>query len=288
MDARRRLERGVDRRLELRRLAAPPAAVGGDDDLRLGVVDPAGERLRGEAAEDDRVRRADPGAGEHRDRQLGDHRHVDRDAVAGRDPELEQGVGGLLDLAMEVRVGDRPGVAGLADPVVGDLAAEPVLDVPVDAVVRDVELAADEPAGERQLPLERRVEVLGPADALAGELRPERLEVGLGLEVQVRGGVRLGGERRVGRECPGLSQPVLDLRLRGREGLFDGHVSLPVGWVADATSPSRSGSVRSMGRGAARSGGGPGRPRSRCRCRRPRPRSSRAVIRGCTGRRRRP
>ena len=60
------------------------------------------QRLRREAAEDDGVRRADPGAGEHRDRQLRDHRHVDRDPVALLDAELLERVGGLLDLAMEV------------------------------------------------------------------------------------------------------------------------------------------------------------------------------------------
>ena len=157
----------------------PPSAV--MTSLRLGVVDAAAERLGREAAEDDRVRRADPGAGQHRDRQLGDHRHVDGDPVAGRDAQLEQGVGGLADLALEVGVGDRPGVARLADPVVRDLVAEAALDVPVDAVVGDVELAADEPLGERQVPLEGRVERLDPVDALAGERRPEGLVVGLGL-----------------------------------------------------------------------------------------------------------
>ena len=171
----RGFERVVDRRLERRGLAAAPAAVGGDDELGLRVVDPAAQRLGREAAEDHRVRRADPGAGQHRDRQLGDHRHVDRDAIAGLDAELEQRIGGLAHLALEVGVGDRPGVAGLADPVIGDLVAEAALDVAVDAVVGDVELAADEPLRERQVPLERRVEVLDPVDALAGQPRPERL-----------------------------------------------------------------------------------------------------------------
>ena len=40
------------------------------------------ERLGGEAAEDDGVRRADAGAGQHGDGQLGHHAHVDGDAVA--------------------------------------------------------------------------------------------------------------------------------------------------------------------------------------------------------------
>jgi hypothetical protein len=47
--------------------AAAVAAVGGDDDLGLGVRDAGVERFGGEAAEDDRVRGADAGAREHRD-----------------------------------------------------------------------------------------------------------------------------------------------------------------------------------------------------------------------------
>jgi hypothetical protein len=52
-----------------------------------------------EAAEDHRVDGADAGAGEHRDRRLGDHRQVDRDAVALLDPEPLEHVGELADLA---------------------------------------------------------------------------------------------------------------------------------------------------------------------------------------------
>jgi hypothetical protein len=50
-----------------------------------------------------------PGAGQHRDDGLGDHRHVDRDPVAGLDAELGQRVGGLADLVLELGVGDRRG-----------------------------------------------------------------------------------------------------------------------------------------------------------------------------------
>ena len=84
------------------------------------------------------------------------------------DAELEEGVGGLADLALEVREGDRPRVAGLADPVVGDLVAQAALDVAVDAVVGDVELAAGEPLRERQVPLEGRVEGVDPIDRARG------------------------------------------------------------------------------------------------------------------------
>ena len=57
----------------------------------------------GEAAEDDRVRGADARAGEHRDGQLGDHRHVDGDAVAGLDAERLERVGEAADLGVELR-----------------------------------------------------------------------------------------------------------------------------------------------------------------------------------------
>ena len=58
----------------------PPSAV--TQTLALRVVDAVAQGLGAEAAEDDGVRRADAGAGEQGNRQLGDHRHVEGDAVA--------------------------------------------------------------------------------------------------------------------------------------------------------------------------------------------------------------
>ena len=202
-------------------LAAPVAAVGGDQDLRAAVVDAARQGLRREATEDDRVRRPDPRTGQHRDRQLGDHRHVDGDPVAGLDAEFLERVGGLADLALEIAEGEGPGVARLADPVIGDLVAEPSLDVTVDAVVGDVQLAAGEPLGERQVPLEGLVERLRPVDAFARALRPELFEVGLGLGVQVGRRIRLCGELGVRREDPRFHHEILDLRRR--KGRLDAH-----------------------------------------------------------------
>ena len=76
-------ERFVDGVLELHFLAAPPAAIGGDDDLRIQILDAGLQRLRRESAEDDAVGDAEARAGQQRDRQLRDHRHVDDGAVAG-------------------------------------------------------------------------------------------------------------------------------------------------------------------------------------------------------------
>jgi hypothetical protein len=109
--------------------------VGGDDDLGLGVGDPGEQGLGGEAAEDDRVGRADPGAGQQCDDGLGDHRQVDHHRVALADAEVRQRIGGLLHLAVQVGIGDGARVAGFADEVDGHLVAAPRRDVPVQAVV---------------------------------------------------------------------------------------------------------------------------------------------------------
>ena len=180
----------VDGGLQRGRSAAPVAAVGGDHDLGLAVVDAGGQRVGGEATEDDGVGGADPGTRQHRDHGLGDHRHVDRDPVTGLHAEVDQRVGRLAHLVLELGVGDVAGVVlRLADPVEGDLVAAAGLDVPVDAVVRRVELAADEPLGERRVvPVEHLVPLLRPVETL-GLLAPEGVEsasarvVGVGLHV---------------------------------------------------------------------------------------------------------
>ena len=167
------LERLVDGGLERGGLAAPELPVGGDDHLALGVVDAGVQGLGREAAEDHRVGGAEPGAGEHGEHRLGDHRHVDGHGVAGAHAELGERVGRLGHLALEVGVGDGAGVAGLALEVDGDPVAVAGLDVAVDAVVGDVELAADEPLRERRVvPVEGALEVLRPRDAACGPARP--------------------------------------------------------------------------------------------------------------------
>ena len=87
LDGRCALERLVGVPLERNDLPAAIAAVGRDDDLRLRVVHAVAQRLGREAAEDDRVDRADARAGEHRDHDLGDERHVDADAVPAPNAE---------------------------------------------------------------------------------------------------------------------------------------------------------------------------------------------------------
>lgn len=194
LDDPRALDGLVDGRLERGRLAAPVAAVGGDDDAGVGVLDAGGQRVRGEAAEDHRVRGADAGAGQHRDRGLGDHRHVDGDPVALLHAQLQQGVGGLGDLVLELGVGEGAAVAGLALEVDGDAVAVAGLHVAVHAVVGDVQRAVLEPLGERRVrPVERLGRLLRPGQP-AGLLGPEAEPVSLGLFVRLRRDVGVRGQ----------------------------------------------------------------------------------------------
>ena len=209
----------------LRGVTLPPRgpAVGGDEHLGLAVVDAVAQRVGGEGAEDDRVRGPDAGAGQHRDGQLGDHGQVDRDRVALLHPEALEHVGELLDLGLELGVGEGLAVARLvALPEYGGLVTPALLDLVVEAVVGDVRLAADEPLGLGRVPVEDLVPLLEPVQ-LPGPLGPEALVVLLGLLVD-RGIVHVGlrGEllgRLVGADlcvfCHRYSFPLRDARLRG-------------------------------------------------------------------------
>ncbi len=148
----------VDLVLDRRGLALAAGAVDGDQRFRLGELHPLADRARREAAEHDVVNRTDPRAREHRDDHLGDHRQVDPDDVALLDPEILQRVRELLDVAVELGVGDVALLALLTAPVERDPVAVARLDVPVEAVVGSVDLAVGEPLVERRVGV---VDVLG-------------------------------------------------------------------------------------------------------------------------------
>ena len=111
-DRRGTVERLVGHLLERHDLPAPVAAVGGDERDALRVVDAIAQRFRAEAAEHDAVDRANPRARQHRDGELWNQRHVERDAIAARHAERLENVGKRVDLAVEIPVGERAAIAG--------------------------------------------------------------------------------------------------------------------------------------------------------------------------------
>ena len=166
------------------------------------VVDAVGDGVGGESAEDDGVDGADARAGEQGDGQLGRHAHVDGDAVAFLDAERLEGVGEFLHFGVQFGVGEAANFAGLAFPDDRGLVGALAEGVAVDAVVAEVDLAADEPLGPGQIPLENFVPGLEPVELLRGFgpecfgivdgllvegfVFGEALDVGLGAELRRR------------------------------------------------------------------------------------------------------
>jgi hypothetical protein len=134
--------------------------------------------------------------------------------------------------ALEIREGDvAPVVGGLAFPVERDLGAVAGLDVPVDAVVRRVELAADEPLRVRQVPFADGLERLEPRDTLARLRLPELVEAPV---VDLGRRVRLGGELPGRRIPPLLEEHRVDRVVRS----LSGHPLPPSAWAS--VNPARS------------------------------------------------
>ena len=145
LDRGRVRQRLVDERLH-RHLAAPAQrAVGGDDHLRLGVLEPPCDRGRCEAREDRHLDRAQVRARVRGDRDLRRHRQEERHPVAGADAERRQRLGEAGDRLRELAVGERAPLPVLALPHRGLLVGAGAAGPAVDTVPGDVQLAADEP-----------------------------------------------------------------------------------------------------------------------------------------------
>src|SRR5262249_36793840 len=101
------------------------------------------------------------------------------DAIALADTETLQDIGEPAHLAVQVVKGQRATVAWLTFPDDCRLVAAPRAEVTIQAVVRQVGGAADEPLGEWGLPFEDRAPGCEPLQ-LRGNVRPKgfRLLVG--------------------------------------------------------------------------------------------------------------
>ena len=133
------------------RAAGLDAARGGQHQLGLAVVDAGGELVRREATEHHRVDGADAGAGQHRHHRLGDHRHVDDDAVALADAETPQRIREAVHFAIQAAVGVGLLLTVFTDPEQRRLVATITMDVSIDAVDRRVERTAFKPRVLRRL-----------------------------------------------------------------------------------------------------------------------------------------
>src|ERR1700733_4528189 len=194
-------ERAIRDFLERNALTAAQSLVRGDEHRRGAVRDPAAECLGGESSEYDGVDGSDSRAGEHRDRDLRDHRQIDGDAIALLDPERLQGVGALAHALVQLTVGDvLRAVRIISLPDDRRLIAT-LGQMTVQAVARDIELAVVEPADMELIGGVAGVldpgEILDPVDP-AADIAPEALRVlnGFGVHAFIVGAL----DERVARE----------------------------------------------------------------------------------------
>ena len=108
------------------------------------------------------MNRADARAGEHRDRGLGDQRHVNGDPISRLDAEMLQRISAAADFIGEHLIGQNARVARLTLPDEGDLVAARPAQMTIEAIVRGVDLASHEPFRERKIPFEDFVVRLEP------------------------------------------------------------------------------------------------------------------------------
>src|SRR5699024_851412 len=117
---------------------------------------------------------------------------VDGDAIAGSDPEVGERIGCLRHLGEQLGIGEDAGISRLTFEIDGHAVAVAGEHMAVEAVVGDVESAADEPLRRRRVrPIEDLTEVLMPVDEHAGLLGPEAQVVGIGTFVLI--GADIGG-----------------------------------------------------------------------------------------------
>ena len=167
----------VDQVLVRHRLAVAHAGIGGDEQLRLRIVDAHGEVVRREAAEHHRVHGPEARAGQHREQRLGDHRHVDDDAIALADAERSEDRRGAVDLAVQLGERIRLRLFGFGRDVDQRRLIGARSQMTVDRVVAEVGLTADEPLAKRRSGIvEHLLRRLVPVDQ-AGLLAPEAFHV---------------------------------------------------------------------------------------------------------------
>ncbi len=147
--------------------AVAVVAIGVNQNAAAGIGGAKATGFSGEAAEDDGMDDAESGASEHGDGQLGDHGHVNGDAItllqAGK--VAEHG-GHFVDAAVELLEGDDDVVFVLRFRNEDERGLVlPFCQVTIHAVVAGVELAAHKPLPEgRMFGVERGVPVLIPVE----------------------------------------------------------------------------------------------------------------------------
>src|SRR5215467_5696661 len=160
--------------------ATAAALIGGNQYGRATIANAAGKAVGREAAEHNRVDRPDPGASRHGYRDFGDHRQVDRDAIALFDASRFQNIGEPAHGIVQFSVGHATVIAGIVALPQNRNLLRAERQVAVDAIIRSVERSVLVP-GNMDVAFEGGISHLGkrldPINTLA-VFAPEPIGVG--------------------------------------------------------------------------------------------------------------
>src|SRR5437667_11710740 len=98
------------------------------------------------------MRRASAGASQHRNRQLRRHAHVNCNAITLLHPERLQDIGKLLHFTMKLLISKGTNLARLTLPDQRRFILAPGLNMAIETIVGEIELASGEPLGLRAIP----------------------------------------------------------------------------------------------------------------------------------------
>jgi hypothetical protein len=164
-------------------LGAPEGAVTRHHHDASTVLNSAGQGVGRETTEDHGVDRPDARTGQDADGQFGDHGQIKGDHIALFDAVVFEHVGKLAHFGVQRLVGELLALAGVvALPDERDLFPA-FLQVPVQAVVRDVQRGIGEPADGQIIGRTAVIEVrhlvplFEPGHLLVGNLTPEPIRV---------------------------------------------------------------------------------------------------------------
>jgi len=140
-------------------------------------VNPVLQRLGAKTAEHHAMHRPDPGAGQHRDRRLRHHRKIDHHPVPFLYPLPPERVGKAANFVMQLLVGQDPDIPRF--PLKNNRRLVPTRSVqmPVQAVVAEIQPPATKPFRKRLLPLQHLLGILEPGQLLLRHLAPKLLRV---------------------------------------------------------------------------------------------------------------
>ena len=123
------------------------------------------------------MNRSESRAGQHRGHRLRTHRHVDDDPVTFFDAISLENICELADFAVQLLIGKRHFIPGLAFPDQRRLVPSRTGKMPVEAVLGDIQFASDEPLRKRLLPFQNGFPLLLPHEKFGGLFRKEFLRI---------------------------------------------------------------------------------------------------------------